>query len=64
MEMWIARDKDGELYLFMSKPYRNKTTFFSENTYADFCKLPEGSYPEVTWKNSPKRVEVKLVEDE
>lgn len=60
LSVWIARDKNGELYLYKSKPWRCK-----EDTNGHFdCDeilLPMDSdmYPEITWENSPKEFELK-----
>lgn len=53
-KIWIARDKDGELYLYESKPYRKGDRF------ADyfFIRLDKNSHPEITWENSPQQIEI------
>ena len=58
MKLWIARDKDGTLWMYNAKP----------NKYTSNFDLPEGSYelnynlfPEVTFENSPREVELKLL---
>ena len=62
MKLWIARDKDGGLHLFSSKPERIRTHF--GDFYTDKWEIDENLYPEVTWKNSPQQVEIKLIQDE
>lgn len=59
MSVWIARDKNGELYLYKSEPWRNGLCFD-----CDEMLLPMDSdmYPEITWENSPKEFELKAVE--
>lgn len=65
MEIWIARDKNGLICLFNTKPIRHDDEFYAnENLTASCFALDFDAFPEVTWENSPKRVEVKLVEDE
>ena len=58
MKLWIARDKDGTLCLYNAKP----------NKYTSWFDLDEGSsalndslFPEVTFENSPREVELKLL---
>jgi hypothetical protein len=62
MKLWIARDKDGMLYLYEEKPnlaYSNAPYFDADSGCYD---LPIGLFPEVTFENSPQEVELKLVE--
>ena len=54
--MWIARDKDGCLYIYTSKPKRGKRYF--EDTDGFYRSIQPGEYPEVTWENSPKELVV------
>jgi hypothetical protein len=65
VSVWIARDKNGELYLYKSEPWRckeDKNGHFDCD--ADEMLLPMDSdmYPEITWENSPKEFELKAVE--
>lgn len=65
MKLWIARDKDGDLNLFVSKPEKDyliedsaeKTIFVSDG---EFLALPSNSFPEITFENSPQQVEITL----
>lgn len=60
MKLWIARDKEG-LTLFEDKPKcHNITNIFRGKVYV--C-IPEDSFPEVTFENSPQEVELKLVNE-
>ena len=54
--LWLARDYDGALYLYGNKPKRNIPTngFWYGEPY---IMLPRDKYPEVTYENSPVRVE-------
>lgn len=69
MKLWIARDKDGALYLYNYKPC--KSEFFERFTC---CIKPNGEWseeyelnrhllPEVTFENSPQEVELKLIKE-
>lgn len=58
MEMWIARDKDGELYLYIDKPDRNEQRFFKY----PFVEIQKKYFPSLTWENSPQKVTVELAE--
>lgn len=60
MELWIARDKNEELYLWTEEPYReiNNGCF---NGCGYWYDISAELFPEVTWENSPQIVEFKLV---
>ena len=67
MELWIARDKDGALNLFIGEePMRDKllasdleeTIFVREE--GEVVELDCRDFPKVTWENSPIEVELKL----
>ena len=66
MKMWIARDKDGSLYLHRFKPYavwRDVGDYrVWTNEDEDYLLLRRRSFPEVTFENSPMEVELKLIE--
>ncbi len=57
-DWWIARDKDSTVYIYSDKPDRDddNESFKSEYTIIGDCE--NGLFPEVTWKNSPKRIKV------
>lgn len=66
-ELWIARDKDGTLNLFIGEePMRDKLLasdpeeriFVREE--GEVVELDSRDFPEVTWENSPVEVELKL----
>lgn len=61
MKLWIARDKDGELYLYPSKPIKGDYRFVCGYVYEDYINLNGDEFPEVTFENSPQDVELKLV---
>lgn len=60
MKLWIARDKDGYSQLFVEEPIK-KNGYFEKipntRTFTISCLL----FPEVTFENSPKEIELKLV---
>ena len=64
MNVWIARDVDGGLFMFSMKPKKMSTFFMrnnSENEEATgLWPLPEAALPEVTWENSPKEYMVTI----
>ena len=61
--MWIARDKDGGLFLYPTKPKNGDYRFVCKYVYEDYIELNRDSFPSVTFENSPKEVELKLVDN-
>ena len=58
IEAWIARDSNGMLYMFMSKPQRFLETWGVLGI--GFFKLDESLFPEVKWSDK-EPTKVKLV---
>ena len=59
--MWIARDKDGTLFVYGEEPIRYHIYFDSRKPY-DSIMLDSKEFPEVTFENSPQEVELKLID--
>ena len=59
MKAWIARDKDGPLFIHVNKPQLSKEYGFWDS---DYWFVPDEDHPEVTFENSPMEVELKLIE--
>jgi hypothetical protein len=64
MKLWIARNTDDTLVLFQSKPILGSNFIWEELLNEDCMYIEEYLFPEVTWENSPKEIELKLVEEE
>ena len=67
MKLWVARDGNDfkTLWLFENKPkcnYDFKEWFSEKDEY--FAELPLNLLPEVTFENSPQRIELRLVDNE
>lgn len=60
MNLWIARDKDGSLYLYRKKPYKCRGLFICD--MGNGMWLDKTQFPEVTFENSPREIELKLIE--
>lgn len=58
--MWIARDKDGELWVFGDKPFTDRCNTYWTIRAGAAIKVDKKVLPEVTFENSPKEVELKL----
>jgi hypothetical protein len=64
MELWIARDLDGTLFLTDEEPILgvSRTNWLTSGNLS-YIELSKDMFPEVTFKNSPQRVELKLLEE-
>lgn len=64
MKLWIARNTDDTLVLFQSKPILGTDFIWKELLNEDCMYIEEYLFPEVTFENSPQKVELKLVKEE
>jgi hypothetical protein len=69
MKLWIARDKDGSLWMCDDEPVlRSENSFGVKPKYNGETKPAKRLYswyfPDVIFENSPQQVEIKLVENE
>lgn len=62
MKLWIARDKNEYLYLYTEEPKRESEKFILGTFSSECIGINGESFPEVTWENSPKQVELKLID--
>ena len=60
MKLHIARDLDGTLCLYKSKPYLDMYNDWDSDD--DYFVIDNSQFPEVTFENSPQEVELKVVE--
>lgn len=54
--MWIARDKNGSLYIYEEAPYKTATfndCWVKRGGYMD--KIPSNLFPEVKWEDKEPR---------
>ena len=61
MELYVARDKDGILTLFPCKPYCSESGVWYGETDGRELFLKKDMLPEVTFENSPKKIEITLI---
>ena len=61
MEYYITRDQSGLLMVSEKEPklWENNKEFVVED--GEYMILPEDEFPEVTFENSPMKVELKLI---
>lgn len=66
-KLYIARDKDGNLFLFNNKPQRIEGEYMGiwdrgfNCLPNDVMEIDDEWFPSVTWENSPQEVELKLI---
>lgn len=59
MKLWIARDRDENLWFYKHKPiYNSNTEQFEGKIY--LWQIEDSIFPEITFENSPQEVEFKL----
>ena len=68
MDFWIARDEDGDLFLYNQKPSILKTGIDPWDCFQtpnkEFLVISNELFPEVTFENSPQKVELKLINND
>lgn len=64
MKLWIARDIDEELALYIKEPVKLKEQGFFIAHSGDRYYIDNDLFPEVTFENSPKEVEINLINNE
>ena len=53
--MWLARDKDEELYLFSEKPSKGEELWLMNSATTTIIQLPSELFPEVQWEDEEPR---------
>lgn len=62
MDLWIARNKCGELFFYVYKPVKSEY-YFKPDFFGYQKRIDRSLFPEVTWENSPQKVELKLMKE-
>jgi hypothetical protein len=63
MKLWIARNESGDLALYNLKPELNNSddlAFYQPSKFGIEYPICSELFPEVTFENSPKQIEIKL----
>ena len=60
--IWIARDKDGSLYLYEGKPYRKGYVWMYRYEHEPY-EIDNDWFPEITWENEPIELVIKEKEE-
>ena len=51
-EMWLARDANNDLYLFIDKvPPKKKREKWTGRTFSTIIEIPKRHFPEVQWSD-------------
>ncbi len=59
--MWVARDKEGFLYLYEDIPLRDTLFEDWEPSYPEGClRINPTLFPNLKWEDEPVEVELKL----
>lgn len=59
MKFWIARNERGFLFLYDDEPFINE--YGCWETFGNCYSIDDRLFPEVTLKNSPQEVKLKLL---
>jgi len=59
---WVARDEDGELFLYIESPKREYGDWETPSIWASetFAQLDSTLFPDLTWESDPLQVEIIL----
>ena len=60
MELWIARDKYDDLWMFENMPILCRDECWCDSKNGNFMLLDKTLFPDVTFENSPQKIELKL----
>lgn len=52
--MWIARDKDGLVFIYLTKPLKLENRGYWDGS-AFYTNIPDECYPEVKWEDEEPR---------
>lgn len=65
-EVYLARDKDSTLCMYNHYPKIEDGLFANdlEGRYNDFVYIESSFFPEVTFENSPVKIEIKICDTE
>ena len=64
LKAWVARDKNGMLYLYLAKPRKNQSKWLP-NIRCDYIEISRESFPEVKWEDEePTEVSITIKLDE
>lgn len=59
--VWVARDDDGSLWIYTTKPVKGGGMFSCSAT-GDMFQIDDSVYPEITYDNSPVKVKLLFID--
>lgn len=59
--VWVARDDDGSLWIYTTKPVKGGG-MFSCSASGDMFQIDDSVYPEITFENSPVKVKLLFID--
>ena len=63
MELWIARDKHNDLWMFENIPVLCQDECWCDSKNGNFMLLDKTLFPELTFENSPQKVKIELIKE-
>lgn len=54
---WVARDKNGDLYMYTCKPERNSNLGYWDGNVPDITPSND-LFPDLTWESEPEEIEI------
>jgi hypothetical protein len=58
MELWVARDKNGDLWLYDCEPTRMNNYWHFNGYKSDCYEISKDLFPDITWESEPIQVEL------
>ena len=59
LEAWVARDKDGMLYLYNAKPQKMRNSWYAD--IVGYVRLDDSFFSEVQWSDEePKEIKLSI----
>jgi hypothetical protein len=62
-DVWVARDKDGGLYIYDNKPGNNGKEFLSNRGSGSYMAIRNQLFADITFENSPVKMRLILEEN-
>ena len=60
LKAWVARDKNGMLYMYLAKPRKNQSKWLP-NIRPDYIKMDSNLFPKVKWEDEePTEIELSI----
>ncbi len=63
MKLWIARDFDGILNLFVDRPLLDSNDGVYDVDDYNYLNIDKDLFPEVTYENSPQKVKIEIIKE-